>query len=159
MTTGFRRLLITSLCGFLLVAVTGLQPDVVQAKVYKWVDENGKVHFGDRVQAGAENKAEDISDEVSKQNIDSGTSKALEAKKSLFQGKTNAEQNLEIRQQNEHNANMAAYCQEIARRLSIIQGRVIFVNEDGTTEDRTEVERQQEEKKVRAEWEANCQGG
>ncbi|HRF87700.1 MAG TPA: DUF4124 domain-containing protein, partial [Pseudomonadales bacterium] len=43
-----------------------------QAEVYKWMDENGKVHFGDR--APAEKKVEAIDDKLNKVNIDHGSS-------------------------------------------------------------------------------------
>lgn len=157
MITGFRRLEVIRCFALVLIVAVLLGGASANAKVYKWVDENGKVHFGDQVEAGVEEKAEDISDEIARQNIDSGSSKALQEKKSIFKGKTSEEQALERRQQDQLDQHMSAYCQELSKQLEIIQGRVIFVNEDGSHEDKPEVERRKEERRVRAEWEESCQ--
>ncbi|MCB1614653.1 MAG: DUF4124 domain-containing protein, partial [Pseudomonadales bacterium] len=58
MITGFRRLEVIRCFALVLIVAVLLGGASANAKVYKWVDENGKVHFGDQVEAGVEEKAE-----------------------------------------------------------------------------------------------------
>ncbi len=59
-----------------------------QAQVYRWVDENGKVHYGDRPPASQ--NAEDISETVNDVNIDNSQ---IEQKKmeAIFSPETEVE--------------------------------------------------------------------
>lgn len=56
------------LTGMMLCSVLCVLSVPALAEVYKWVDENGKVHFGDR--APADKPAENIADSLEKTNVD-----------------------------------------------------------------------------------------
>lgn len=44
----------------LLLGITWLMPGVAMAEVYKWIDENGKIHFSDQKPDGLKSETLDI---------------------------------------------------------------------------------------------------
>lgn len=116
---------------------------VVHAELYRWVDEQGKVHFSDKKPPRYE--ADDISETVKHQNTDYGnrsTDKQLqqiERNKAARNTEQTQRQQLVAKQQEQRERD----CQEAHNRLRIMKGRVIFYDEDNREVRVTEQEREQ----------------
>lgn len=125
------------------------------AQVYRWVDEQGNVHFGDK--KPKKQHVEDISSAVSKTNIDesSRTLKKLEnvhaeneGERQVREGREKEDRNEQIRQKN--------ICAGARRDLRILQGRVFFTDKDGKSYDISEAQRKIRAAKFEAEIRTHC---
>lgn len=128
---------------------------IANAEVYRWTDANGKVHYTDKKPAA---KAENITDKVNKQNIDTSTEERRKVGEILrpendadraFQQQQQAEEQKQFNEKNNR-------CTEARQYLSDISGRVQFIDDDGKPVHVTEQERQAREKKWRAFVEQEC---
>lgn len=117
----------------LLSAVTFLYSAMPVAEVYKWVDENGKAHFGDK--APDEKKAEAISEKLAKTNIDH-TGSSLPVSLPASNKKTVDEKNLELMEKQKLQKAIGPYCAELKKDIaSIARGdRGNFYDKDGKPE-------------------------
>ena len=104
-----------------------------QAEVYKWVDENGKAHFGDR--APAEKPAEAIGKQLEKTNVDYG-SKEMATSVVASSEKTQDEKDLEAQKKAKLEQVIGGRCKKNKADIAAIArgdpGH--FINEDGTEE-------------------------
>lgn len=104
-----------------------------QAEVYKWVDDNGKVHFGDR--APAEKKAESIDGQLKNVNIDHGSSDAAPPAV-VSTEKTQDEKNLEAQKKKKMEQAIGAHCKKWKQDIAAIargdRGR--FLDKNGNEE-------------------------
>lgn len=126
------------------------------AEVYKWVDEQGNTHFGDR--PPAREKATDLSDTLKPLNISTDLSNPNMIR--------NAEQsrmdelNRKAQEQHKQKASQPdkkqQYCKQAKKRLYDISGPVVFYDEHGKAMKVTEKERKRMEQKLRAEIDKNC---
>ncbi|KZZ62631.1 hypothetical protein A3762_13145 [Oleiphilus sp. HI0125] len=128
-------------------------------QVYKWVDDEGKTHFGDRPPTGT--SATNISDDIQPLNISTDLSNPEMVKNAKEQWRAEkiqaAEQKILLEKQNaEIQAAKKKYCEEAAKRLADIQGPVVFYDEHGEFVKVTEQEREQREKDLRAEIQRTC---
>ena len=105
-----------------------------QAEVYKWVDENGKVHFGDR--APAEKKVEAIDDKLNKVNIDHGSSNTAVSSVVVSTEKTQDEKDLEAKKKKELENAIGERCKKWEKDIAAIArgDRGIFLDENGNEE-------------------------
>jgi len=105
-----------------------------QAEVYKWMDENGKVHFGDR--APAEKKVEAIDDKLNKVNIDHGSSNTAVSSVVVSTEKTQDEKNLEAKKKKELEKAIGERCKKWEKDIAAIArgDRGIFLDENGNEE-------------------------
>lgn len=103
----------------------------VQAEVYKWVDENGKVQFGDRPPASQ--PAEDISKSVEKTNIDHASKDLAGAAYSATSEKTADEEALEARRKEQLREKIGSECTRLKEGIKVISSgeRVSFTDENG----------------------------
>ncbi len=139
-----------------LLLVMVWQP-AANAEIYRWVDDNGKVHYSDRKPAAQ--PAEDISDTTKRTNIDDSQSEQAKLGK-IFAKETAAEKQARERaaieahnQQVRHNN----ACKKLKRRLEIISGRTYWTNGKGKEWDMTLEEQKQEKARVEAEYRQHCQ--
>ncbi|HNL91555.1 MAG TPA: DUF4124 domain-containing protein [Pseudomonadales bacterium] len=121
-----------------------------QAEVYKWVDENGKVHFGDR--APDDKKAESLDEKLKDINIDHASG---DAKPSVVVNteKTQDEKNLEAQKKKKMEQAIGARCKKWKQDIAAIgrgdRGR--FLDENGNEE----VVLEKDRGKKLAEWRSN----
>ena len=131
----------TKRAAVLLLMVLTVWVSSLGAQAYRWVDENGKVHFGDR--PPDKNKAKNISEDIRKQNIDSASSNT-KAQVDQINKRQSAEKT-EARQltkgQKERQEKLSKACQDARKRLQVLKGRVIFYDENGNEIKTTEKER------------------
>lgn len=104
-----------------------------QAEVYKWMDENGKVHFGDRAPA---EKVEAIDDKLNKVNIDHGSSNTAVSSVVVSTEKTQDEKNLEAKKKKELEKAIGERCKKWEKDIAAIArgDRGIFLDENGNEE-------------------------
>ncbi|WOX04177.1 DUF4124 domain-containing protein [Microbulbifer pacificus] len=123
-------------------------------ELYRWVDAEGKVHFGDRppVEAKAESldgrlKPINGADPTLRQDFpDTARSRQIEQE---YAARKESQQSQSRQQQ--LNA-----CKHARRQLQILKGRVYFVDENGKESTVSERERQQEAVKLEAQIRQHC---
>lgn len=138
-----------------VVLLSVVQSGGVQAKVYTWVDANGKVHYSDKKQNAS---AQDVSAKLKNSNTDS-SHREVEKLKKLFPGETKIEQQQRQEQSSsgqKQQSKQQKYCKKLKRRYREFQGRFHFVHKDGSTSDITETERKELLKKVESKIAKNC---
>lgn len=126
-----------------------------------WTDENGKQHFGDR--PPAESSAKDIVVEQEKfelENVDEGyptTDPELfknYGAEYLERRRAEKQQKAALRQQQKQA--MAGPCREARERLTMLQSRVNFTDDDGNPVQVSERERQAEAETLAREIADRC---
>lgn len=107
-----------------------LLPQIAVTEVYKWVDETGKTHFGDKAPEKA--AAENISQSVEKTNLDT-SAKNTTASFVGNEKKTQDEINLEKQKDAEKQAAIAEPCSRLKKDIDLIATgrRVAFYDENG----------------------------
>lgn len=106
------------------------------AGVYKWVDENGKAHFGDKApDEKTAKQAQDIGQQLEKTNIDH-TGSSLPATLPDSRKKTEDEKNLEMQEKQRLKKAIGPYCASMKKDIvSIARGdRGNFYDKDGKPE-------------------------
>lgn len=127
------------------------------AEVYRWVDAQGKVHYSDKQPAASEQAvpAQDVTQKVSKQNIDSGTEERRKVS-AVLRKENDADrvhaQKLEFQAQQLR----LKRCEAARKRLKDISGHVIFLDAQKKVVPVTEQERQQKIAEVNEIIKANC---
>jgi len=122
----------------------------IQAQIYRWIDDEGNVHFGDEQSRNVQ--AEEISENLPKLNVSEGSDTGY-----VPSGESSTERNKRIRE--ERQAEVAARkpaCDKARKELKIISGPVYFTNDDGSNYTVSETERVKLEKELRAEIERYC---
>ncbi len=128
-----------------------------QAEVYKWVDDNGKVHFGDR--APAEKKAEAIDSQLEKINIDHASGDVAPPVV-VSTEKTQDEKNLEIQKKKKMEKAIGERCKKWKSDIAAIargdRGR--FMDKNGNEEVVLEKDRGKKLEEWRSDYlQSNCQ--
>ncbi|SHF24970.1 protein of unknown function [Microbulbifer donghaiensis] len=121
--------------------------------LYRWVDEDGKVHFGDRPPMEAE--AENIEGELRPVN----TADAPAPQQTASRQQHNVDQEYENRQRQRElrqKQQMTRACNSARRQLRMLQGRVAFIDANGKEIKMTERERQQQAERLRREVARAC---
>lgn len=131
------------LYGLILTATISFASINAHAEVYRWVDEQGNVHFGDK--AHANKQAQDITDDIQLKNIDHSADRTQQSLQQieLRQQAQSIESQQRQAQQQDKGQKLNQACRDAKQRLSILQGRVIFIDENGNEVKRSEQERQQ----------------
>ncbi|WP_438957744.1 DUF4124 domain-containing protein [Porticoccus sp.] len=140
----------------LLVLLLCLTP-LSQAAIYRWVDENGKIHFSDK-QPENNATAQDISGELRPLNNDSSTTET-EKLKAVFQGATPEEKAFNARQKAEQEKqylHKQRDCQKARNQLRVLRGRVAFEDTEGNEIIISEEERQQRAKQLEQQIQIHC---
>ncbi|MEZ5529595.1 MAG: DUF4124 domain-containing protein [Porticoccaceae bacterium] len=112
------------------------------AEIYRWVDNQGKVHFSDKKPTSTE-PVEDISAQLQPLNSDSSASETAKLQQ-VFQGETPEEQAYREQQQAQQQQQedlREQGCKKARHQLSILRGRVAFIGPDGKEVVITEEER------------------
>lgn len=140
---------------YLCIATLILISIHTNAEVYRWTDNNGKVHYTDKK---PKESAENITNKVKKQNIDSGTEERRKVGE-ILRKENDADR--QFYQQQKARAEQQQYekdkrCQKAKKYLSNISGRVQFLDDDGKPMQVTEQERQEHAEKFKAIVEQEC---
>lgn len=114
------------------------------SEVYQWTDEHGQTHFGDRPPGNT--KPTKISDQLNQINI---TSELSSPEMMLRHEQWKAQQ--------ESRPSQSEKCKEAKRLLKIIQGRVVFVDENGKDLKRSEKTRAERAEKLESAIRTHCQ--
>ncbi|MCO1332737.1 DUF4124 domain-containing protein [Microbulbifer sp. OS29] len=111
-------------------------------ELYRWVDEGGRVHFGDR--PPVDTKAKDISGNLTPINAVGSTEKRQPLNTVRVSRNVDEEyQARQLREAQEKQQEMDKACSKARSNLKILQGRVAFFDNNGNEVRRTERERQQ----------------
>ena len=145
------------LCFLFLLAVCASNPGFSYAEVYKWVDEQGNVHFGDR--PPQKEKATNLSDSLKPLNLSTdlsnpGMIRNAEQARQDELNRTRQEQ--QRKQQIANSKEYQQYCKEAKQRLRNISGPVVFYDEQGKQGKVTANEREKMEQELRNEIEKKC---
>ena len=137
------------LYGLILLASLSFTNNTAYAEIYRWLDEQGNVHFADK--AHDNNQAKDISQHVKLKNLDHS---AKRTEQSLQQIDLRQQaQTTETRQRQSQISpaleQQMRQCQSAKERLKIMQGRVNFLDNNGQSVKVTEKERQQRAETLR----------
>ncbi|WP_461481925.1 DUF4124 domain-containing protein [Porticoccus sp.] len=136
-----------------LLMATGL----CHGEIYRWVDSEGKVHFSDKKPQDSPH-AQDISGQLRPLNSDSSTSET-EKLQQVFQEETAEEkafhQRQQTRQQQQEKQRQQA-CQQAKNQLSVLRGRVAFLDPDGNEIVVTETERERRAEQLEREIRQHC---
>lgn len=126
------------------------------ADVYKWVDEQGNIHFGDR--PPVKEKATDLSDTLKPLNLSTDLSNPnmIRNAEQSRQDELNRKAQEHHKQKTSHSNKQQEYCKNAKKRLYDISGPVVFYDEHGKAVAVTEKERKRMEQKLRAEIDKNC---
>lgn len=125
-----------------------------RAEVYRWVDEDGKVHYSDKK---PKTDAEDITRQVSKQNIDTSIDEQRRMQQ-IFRPENEADREFYRQQQlkNQPTPEHMQHCNELRKYLEAIDGRVQFIGEDGKVVPVTETERRQRVEETQRYLDEHC---
>jgi len=131
------------LYGLILLTSLSFTNNSAFAEVYRWVDEQGNIHFGDK--APANNKAKDISQGLQQQNLDHSAKRTQQSLQQidLRQQAQTTEVQQKQSQTNSGAAQRERQCHEAQRQLRILQGPVVFLDENKQPVKVSEKERQQ----------------
>lgn len=151
-----KLLCLRSVIGGLILAASATASS---AEMYRWVDENGRVHFGDRPPTDA--KAEDVSGDLTPINSirSNGSRRPIltTATRSRVSQKVDDEyRERQLREKQEKQQKMKKACDKARSDLEAIQGRVVFLDNNGKEVRRTERERQQIAEKLQREIKYYC---
>lgn len=141
------------LYGLILLAGFSFASTYSHSEVYRWIDDQGKVHFGDK--APDNKQAKEISTQLQKQNVDYSaplTQQSLQQIKSRQQAQT-AESRQQASPNTEQRNNI---CRNAKQRLRIIEGPVVFLDDNGEAMEVSEKQRQQRADALKKQIEKNC---
>lgn len=131
------------LYGLILLLGFSFNTTLTSAEIYRWVDEQGNIHFSDSKHA--DTQAEDISSQLQHHNIDH-SAKSTEATLQQIDQRKQAQQTEWQQRQNQNNPNKEErdqVCRDAKQRLRIMEGPVVFFDENKQPIKVTEKERQQ----------------
>ena len=142
--------------GLILTLAFSFTASSSYSEVYRWVDEQGKVHFGDK--AHANKQAEDISARLKQQNSDESaqrTKQTLQQIDHRQQAKQTEAQQKQA-QSNQKNEQRQRSCRDAKRRLRILQGPVVFYDENNQQIKVSEKQREQRAEALSQQIKHNC---
>lgn len=142
---------------FLTLTACILMSSLTSAQVYRWTDENGKIHYGD--EPPRQGNHEDISTEVRPINIDE-SHREQEKLSKIFAPETEEEKQLARQQKSDRQQKVQEQkkiCDSARRRLKIItEERFILVDEEGNQFDISKKEAEQKRLETEAFLRKNC---
>jgi len=131
------------LYGLILLVTLSFTNNLSYAEVFRWIDEQGNVHFGDK--AHANKQAKDISQDVELKNLDHSAKRTQQTLQQidLRQQAQATETQQKQSQTNSGAEQRARQCQDAERRLRVLQGPLVFLDENKQPVKVSENERQQ----------------
>jgi hypothetical protein len=153
----FRRAPVATLC-LLLAGLFVFMPPALAETVYKWVDENGTVHFGERPPEGVEATAVNVSPKSAGLTAERAPDTTQAPEPSVAQQRRD-ERSEKARAMEEEEKLMAAACEAQRAQLMRLEPRTrILVREpDGSTRMLDDEERLKAIEEARTFIEENCE--
>lgn len=141
---------------YLSTLLLGLSSSMVFSEIYQWTDEKGRTHFGDRPPVTVNSTS--ISDQLNQINITND----LSSPEMMLRHEQTKEAERKKRQeawqaQQKNKPSQLEKCKEAKRLLKVIQGRVVFVDENGKDMKRSEKTREKRAKKLASSIQKYCQ--
>lgn len=140
----------------LLIAMAGIFFIFTSAygEVYRWLDDNGKMHYSDKKPATS---AQDITAEIDNTNIDTSIAEQRKLQQ-ILRPKNAADRAYEHRRQQQDQPSRAQinYCNQRRNYLHAISGRVQLLDDSGNAVKFTERERQTRVQQIKQEIVQNC---
>ena len=131
--------------------------NLCHGEIYRWVDDQGKLHFSDK-KPQSDHPTEDISKQLRPLNSDTSASET-EKLKQVFQEESAEEKayhHQQQSQQQQHDNARQQACLEAKNQLSILRGRVAFHNPNGKEVIVTEDERARRANQLEEEIRRHC---
>lgn len=119
-----------------LLALSFIQTNAHAAKVYKWTDANGQVHFS-QFPPGAQKQAESVDVKTTQGNAEAGREELNNLRDKLKQDiDARNKRKEDAEEQKKKNAVMAENCKRSKERLAMLKngGRFYKMKEDGERE-------------------------
>ncbi|MCF7981031.1 MAG: DUF4124 domain-containing protein, partial [Pseudomonadales bacterium] len=141
---------------YIIFVLANLGTPVTQAEMYRWVDTEGKVHFSDRKPSNQ--AAEDITNAVKPINTDYGgahTKQQLQQYERHRMAKK-TEQKQREKYTTDADQERQEQCMAARKSLKVIQGRVIFYDENHQEVKVTETERAQKAEELARQIKTYC---
>ncbi len=141
---------------YIIFVLAILGTPVTQAEMYRWVDTEGKVHFSDRKPSNQ--AAEDITNAVKPINTDYGgahTKQQLQQYERHRMAKK-TEQKQREKYTTDADQERQEQCMAARKSLKVIQGRVIFYDENHQEVKVTETERAQKAEELARQIKTYC---
>ncbi len=128
------------------------------AELYRWTDEDGKVHYSDRKPtADSESDVEAIDDQLTPVNIDESHKQRQALNRVFAEDKTSAHtQRQQLREQQVRERERQAQCRKARSYLRDISGPVAFIDEDGNDLKVSERERREHQAEMEALIREHC---
>jgi len=144
------------LYGLILLAGFSFASTPSHSEIYRWVDEQGKVHFGDK--AHTNKQAQDITRDTQLKNLDHSAQRTEQSLQQidLRQQAQSAEVQQRQSQTNTNGEQRARICREAKQRLRIIKGPVIFLDKNDQPVQVSEKERQRRADALKKEIKTYC---
>ena len=117
------------------------------SEIYQWTDDKGQTHFSDR--APSKTKSKEISKQVDQINLASDlSSPEMMLRHEQSKDAERQKHYQDWKKQQESSPTKDEKCKELTKLLEIIQGRVVFVDEQGKDMKISEKLRQQRSKQL-----------
>jgi hypothetical protein len=156
------QVLLNSLFGALLAIASLGGGAALAADIYRWTDENGLVHFGERPPRAGGERIELRQQSGRPEDADAGAADRRERQQRLLDAYTHErsrkkQQQAEVEAEEARNRRRCAALERHWRSLSW-GGPVYYGQEDGARVYLSEAERNAEKRTVRQAYEASCRG-
>ena len=141
---------------FIIIAATLLLSLSVKAELYRWTDDDGKVHFSDRKPDAAASEVEVEAVEVKPVNIDESR-EARQALNRVLPKEDRHQSQQQARDNQQRAQEIERHCRRARQYLRDISGPVNFLDDDGNVMKVTERERQQRQAEMEQYVKDHCQ--
>ena len=142
----------------LLILLVSANTDVVADKIYKWVDDNGKVHYSDRPPPKRLRDSAEISTDLKPVNKSQAGAEIVRLQR-VFPQQSAAERAYRERQQRrteQQQRERDLACQRARADLKTLRGPVVFIDENGKRFSVSEEERERRAKELEQLIAENC---
>ncbi|MDO3388642.1 DUF4124 domain-containing protein [Gilvimarinus sp. SDUM040013] len=130
-------------------------PAMGVAELYRWTDENGKVHFSDRKPNDVV-AADQIDQDLKPVNVDESRHETQKLRNVFPDRDDSRQRQAANKKKAEQQRRTDAQCSQMREHLRKIKGPVYFVDEEGNEFDISERERKERQKKLEQLIVENC---
>lgn len=148
-----------------LTAVLSFSTPLANAEVYRWVDANGRVHFGDRAPADRKAEALDMpqadKDAAATQDVSEQELRERQERVSRVLEEERLEKEQQKAALKQQEAEKAVYCERFRNRMERLEAssQVYSENQDGTVKYWKDKDADSYKAKQRAQYQAECGEG
>ncbi|MBU2709460.1 DUF4124 domain-containing protein [Zooshikella harenae] len=131
---------------------------LVQAEMYQWRDEQGRVHYSDKPPASAEQQVDKVDIRVKNNDFDYMDESRMEALRRQEQNKSVRDELVgeEKGKQEKQEKQKLNLCQKLRSRLKTLEGPVQLLDKEGNPVNISEKEREAKAKQLREQVQQYC---